>query len=377
MIYLEATLSYVELIIGILSILFIIQLYYFLRYFSAISFYKKPQNTSKKLLPISVVIAARNESDNLQDFLESILTQDYPEYEVIVVNDCSYDNSSDVLKGYQARFSHLKVVELEEDDKYKHGKKFALTIGYKAAKYEHLLLTDADCIAVSKNWIRLMQEGYTDGKEIVIGHSPYQKTKGILNSFSRFETFYTAFQYISFALRNNTYMGVGRNLSYTKTLFFRNKGFASHMHILSGDDDLFVNATATKSNVSVVLDPDSFMNSFTMRTWKDYYIQKLRHLSVGVEYKKTHKTSLSMLVTSALLFWVCLIISFILQIPLQFSLSFLFAKLLLSGIFYFPAMKRLGVKDLFFFYPILELLYFLIIPFWALVSFFIKQKKWK
>lgn len=324
-----------------------------------------------------MIIAARNEADNLQEFLESILTQDYPEYEVVVINDCSYDQSSDILKGYQARYTHLKVVELEEDDKYKHGKKFALTLGYKAAKYEHLLLTDADCKAVSKNWISLMQEGFTEGKEIVIGHSPYIKTKGFLNAFSRFETFYTAFQYISFALRNNTYMGVGRNLAYTKTLFFRNKGFASHMHILSGDDDLFVNQNATKSNVSVCIDPDSFIYTPAKNRWLDYFLQKLRHLPDAKEYKKQHKISLTTIAASALLFYITLVIAFALQLPLAITLGFLLARMVLSGVFYFPAMKRLGVKDLFVFYGILELLYFLIIPFWALISFIIKPKKWK
>ncbi len=369
--------SYVEILIGLLSLFFIIQIYYHLRYFSAITFYKKPSLSTSKKLPISVIIAARNEADNLQEFLESILTQEYPEYEVIVVNDCSYDNSEDVLKGYQARYSHLKVVELEEEEKYKHGKKFALTIGYKAAKYEHLLLTDADCKAVSKNWISLMQEGFAEGKEIVLGHSPYIKTKGFLNAFSRFETFYTAFQYISFSIRKQTYMGVGRNLAYTKTLFFKNKGFASHMHILSGDDDLFVNANATKTNVSVCIEPDSFIYTPSKANWTAYFLQKLRHLPDAKEYKTKDKVNLTLISSTALFFWLSLLLSFALQLPLEISLGFLMAKLLMSGIFYYSAMKKFGLKDLFPFYPILELLYFLIIPFWALISLIIKPKKWK
>jgi cellulose synthase/poly-beta-1,6-N-acetylglucosamine synthase-like glycosyltransferase len=370
-------LNYLYVLIGLLSLSFIIQIYYFLRYFSALSFYKFKQKPTHKNLPISVIIAARNEANNLQAFLESILTQDYPEYEVIVVNDCSYDQSSDVLKGFQARYSHIKVLELEEDDKYKHGKKFALTLGIKAAKHEHLLFTDADCKPHSKNWIREVQAGFTEGKEIVISYSPFIKSGGFLNAFSRFETFYTAFQYISFALRRNAYMGVGRNLAYTKTLFFKNKGFASHMHLLSGDDDLFVNANATKTNVSVVLAPDAFVFTPSQKSWGAYFKQKLRHLPDAKEYKSRHKFSLGMFNVSAVLFMLMLILCFILPVALEISLSFLAARILLSGLFYFPAMKKLATKDLFFFYPILELLYFLIIPLWALVSFFIKPKKWK
>ena len=172
-------------------------------------------------------------------------------------------------------------------------------------------------------------------------------------------------------------MGVGRNLAYTKTLFFKNKGFASHMHLLSGDDDLFVNANATKTNVSVCLEPDSFVYTPAKKSWSTYFFQKIRHLPDAKEYKTSHKISLTLISGSALLFWLTLILCFALQIPLEISVGFLLAKLIMSGIFYYSAMKNLGLKDLFPFYPILELLYFLIIPFWALISLIIKPKKWK
>jgi glycosyltransferase involved in cell wall biosynthesis len=374
---LDAELSHIEILIGILSLFFIVQVYYHLRYFSAISFYKKPSKRSTKKIPISVIIAARNESDNLQEFLESILTQDYSDYEVIVVNDCSYDNSADVLKGYQTRYKHLKVVDLEEVDKYKHGKKFALTLGIKAAKHEHLIFTDADCMAVSKEWISLIQAGFTEGTEIVLGYSPYIKTNTLLNAFSRFETFFTALQYLSFSIRKQTYMGVGRNLAYTKTLFFKNKGFAAHMHLISGDDDLFVNATATKSNVSVCIEPNSFVYTPSKTNWSDYFLQKLRHLPDAKEYKTRDKVNLTLLSSTALFFWLSLLLSFIVQLPLEISIGFLMARLLLSGVFYYTAMKKLGLKDLFPFYPILEIAYFLIIPIWSFISLFLKPQKWK
>lgn len=369
--------NYTNLLIGLLSFFFIIQIYYYLRYFSAVSFHKIPEEKSSKKLPISVIIAARNEANNLQQFLDSILTQDYPNYEVIVVNDCSYDNSEDILKGFQARYPHLKVVELEEDDKYRHGKKFALTIGIKAAVNEHLLFTDADCMPVSKNWVSLMQQGFSEGKEIVLGISPFIKTKGFLNAFSRFETFFTALQYLSFAIKKNTYMGVGRNLAYTKTLFFKGKGFAAHMHLQSGDDDLFVNQNATKDNVSVCLHPDSFVMTPSKETWSDYFRQKIRHLGDGKEYKKAHQISLSLISISALCYYIVLALSFVFQLPYIVSFGFLGARFLMLGLFYFYSMRKLGTRDLFLFYFIFDIIYLLVIPFWALISFFTKEKKWK
>lgn len=375
--YWEATTVYDNIVLGVLFFFLIVQIYYYLGYFTKVSYYKNKESKNTHELPVSVIIAARNESENLQAFLDSILTQDYPTYEVVVINDCSYDNSTDVLKGYLARYSNLKVVELEEDDKYKHGKKFALTLGIKAAKHEHLLLTDADCKTVSKDWIRLMQQGFTDKKEIVIGHSPYIKTAGFLNAFSRYETFFTAIQYFSFALRKQTYMGVGRNLAYTKSIFFKNKGFASHMHLLSGDDDLFVNQNASKENVSICLEPDSFIYTPAKTNWVDYFKQKARHFSVSKEYKFTHKFNLSLIAISHTFFYLVLMLGFATKVPVYLVGGILLIKLIITSIIYYPAMKRLGVKDIFPIYIILDLLYFIIIPFWALISMFFKPKKWK
>jgi len=370
-------LDYSNIIIGLLALFFIVQIYYYLRYFTVISFGKMESNKRSNKLPVSVIIAARNESSNLQEYLDSILTQDYPNYEVIVVNDCSYDNSTDVLKGFTARYKHLKVVELEEDDKYKHGKKFALTLGIKAASHEHLLFTDADCQPVSKNWINSMQNEFSEEKEIVIGHSPYFKGKGFINAFARFETFFTALQYLSFAVRKNPYMAVGRNMAYTKSLFFKGKGFASHMHLMSGDDDLFIQQNATAKNTAVCLSEDSFVYSPAKSSLSDYVRQKFRHLRDGKEYKSSHKFSLSMITLSAMLFYVTLTIAFILMLPYEFTVGFLLIRIVLLGIFYFNAMRRLGLKDIFPFYIIFDILYFLIIPIWAVLALFTKQKRWK
>ena len=210
-------------------------------------------------IPVSVIISARNEANNLTENLPLILEQNYPDFEVIVVNDCSLDDSENVLKEFQLKYPHLKMVTVTEHDRFKTGKKFALTMGIKAAKNEHLLFTDADCQPASADWIsRMMASNFSGSTEIVLGYSPYYRTSGFLNSFIRFETLKTAINYLSAALAGNAYMGIGRNLAYTKTLFFKNKGFASHMHVLSGDDDLFVNQNATADNTAIEIHPDAF-----------------------------------------------------------------------------------------------------------------------
>ena len=288
---------------GVLALLLIIQLNYILFVYGKLAFYKvKPKQENAADKQVSIIICAHNEQENLKTYLPAILEQDYQNFEVIVVNDCSEDDTKWVLKEFAERYPHLKIVEIKEHIQLKHSKKFALTMGIKGAQYPYLLMTDADCQPNSNNWLREMVGSFQENKEIVLGYSPYFKFPGFLNRLIRFETSHTAMSYLSYALKGNAYMGVGRNLAYTKELFFKNKGFTEHMHIKSGDDDLFVNANADKHNVEINIHPDAFVYSDPKRTWKSYYKQKARHAGPSVLYKGKHKRMLGTQLIRAILF---------------------------------------------------------------------------
>jgi hypothetical protein len=149
-----------------------------------------------------------------------------------------------------------------------------LSIGIKSSKYEVMLLTDADCTPASDLWIQKMQDAYRDGVEIVLGYGAYKKQKGFLNKLVRFETFHTALQYLSYALAGMPYMGVGRNLSYRKELFYRVKGFSSINHIPGGDDDMFINKVSTKKNTAIVVDKDAFTLSESPKAFTNGGVRK-------------------------------------------------------------------------------------------------------
>ncbi|HNG85347.1 MAG TPA: glycosyltransferase, partial [Bacteroidia bacterium] len=157
--------------------------------------------------PVSIIICARNELKNLKANLQRVLEQDYPRYQVIVVNDCSWDESEKYLEELSATYKHLKIVSIKEQERYQHGKKFALTIGIKSALFDHLLLIDADCYPASNQWMRLMMQPYKQQTRIVIGYGAYIKSSSILNRWVRFDTAFNAMQYLSFALSGNPYMG--------------------------------------------------------------------------------------------------------------------------------------------------------------------------
>jgi glycosyltransferase involved in cell wall biosynthesis len=226
-----------------------IQFIYYVFIFGRYSFSSiKKQNPTNFNHPVSIIICAKNEADNLNYNLPLFLNQNYPEFELILINDCSIDGTLEVLENFKKSSSiPVKVVNVEANEQFWGSKKYALTLGIKAATHNHLLFSDADCKPKSANWISEMVSHFSDTKHIVLGYGSYKRIKhSFLNKLIRFETLLTAIQYFSYSKLGIPYMGVGRNLAYTKELFFKNNGFVSHMKLRSGDDDLFINQVATK-----------------------------------------------------------------------------------------------------------------------------------
>ena len=362
----------------LLQIAFWIQLYFTTVINSLFSKFRPVEDGGINTIhPVSVIICARNEEKSLEKYLPAILEQDYPDFEVVVVNDCSVDDSHMILRGFASLYPHLKVVTINEHERFKHGKKFAVTLGIKAATKEYLLFTDADCLPASKHWIEKMQRHFTDNIEIVLGFSPYTKAPGFLNKLIRFETFKTAINYFSFALSGKPYMGVGRNMAYTKSLFFRGKGFASHMHLTSGDDDLFVNQNANSSNVAIEVHPESHVWSDPKTSFSSYFTQKIRHMSAGKAYKAEHKRMLTFQTGSALLFYVTFIALIALQAQWWMLVSFYLLRLIVQLLVYYPVLKKFNYKDLIWWIPLLDLIFNFYILVLGIVSLFKKKVKWK
>ena len=377
---LEQLLSYLPYApIGVLGILLLIQLCYIYFVYGKLAFYsiKSFRETSQQP-PVSVVICAHNEEENLKSFLPQILKQDYPLFEVVLVDDCSDDDTKWILKEFSSRYpERLKIVEIKEHIRLKHTKKFALTMGIKAAAHEHLIFTDADCQPASPFWLAEMTGAFSSEKEIVLGYSPYFKQNGFLNKLIRFETTHTAMSYLSYALKGNAYMGVGRNLAYTKSLFYKGKGFNKHMHIKSGDDDLFVNHNATNTNVNIAIHRDAHILSVPKTTWKSYYKQKARHSGASTLYKSKHKRMLATQLLSALLFYLMLIVSFVLYPSLWYIPLGIYSVRLLSQLFIFNRIyTKLVVRDLLIWLPLLDVLYYFYICINGLFNRGKKQTSW-
>jgi glycosyltransferase involved in cell wall biosynthesis len=355
----------------------VIQIIYYLFIFGKFSF-QKVQSPSSKNIAISVLVCAKNEAKNLKKFLPSILEQDYPKFEVVLINDGSTDKTLKVMESFKSQHDNIKIVNVKSIEAFWGNKKYALTLGIKASTHDFLLFTDADCQPVSKHWISEMSRHFTNSKSIVLGYGAYHKIKGsLLNKLIRFETLMTATQYFSYAKLGQPYMAVGRNLAYRKELFFEASGYINHIKIKSGDDDLFVNQIANSENTAICFSKDSFTESIPEKTFKDWIIQKRRHISTAKYYKPKHQFLLSLFYISQLLFWV-LAILLLSTLTYWITVSILiFSRFLAQYLSLGFASKKLNETDLLIFLPFLELFLISFQFFIFIKNLTSRQRHWK
>jgi len=300
------------ILLGLMLLAFSHQLYFYIRYMNGVlRLTKKERNGnvsfSREQPPVSIIICAKDEADNLRQFLPQVLEQEYPTVEVIVVNDSSTDETTDLLKEFCEKYPNLRTTFVPVGANNLSTKKLGITLGVKASKYEWLLFTDADCVPNDKKWIAKMARNFTHGTEFVLGYGAYFEKKGFVNKLVNFDTLFIGLQYLGMAYSSSPYMGVGRNMAYRKQTFLDQKGFASTLHLKSGDDDLMVNKAATAENTRVEVAQESITLSHPHQTLKGWYYQKERHLSVSSFYSASSKFRLALEPLSRGFFYLSLI----------------------------------------------------------------------
>lgn len=369
----------------------IVQFIYYILIFGRFTF-SKSKNIENHYQPVSVIICSKNEEENLKNKLSLFANQNYPQFELVLINDRSTDDTQDILEQFkeenEERFKYrnisVKIVNVQENEQFWGSKKYALTLGIKAAKHEILLFSDADCQPVSEFWIQEMVSPINNEKTIVLGYGGYRFIKNsFINKLIRFETLLTAIQYFSYAKLGIPYMGVGRNLAYKKSQFFAANGFANHMHLRSGDDDLFINQIATKKNTACCYSQNSITISEPKTSFSDWALQKRRHISTASHYKFHHKLMLSLFYCSQILFWMLAITVLFLivysqldELYLYIALGLIAFRFLLTYITFGLAAKKLKELKLVLFSPFLELFLILSQLLFYVQNLISKPKHW-
>ena len=348
------------IILLIFGITLIIQLLYHWGVFSKVAFYKDKRRpkTDSELEPVSIVLCARDAYEYLTELVPVLLGQDYPDFEVVIVNDCSDDETEEYLKDLERRETRIKPVQLKQHLNFFNGKKFPLSMGIKSAQNDLIILTDCNCMPTNDQWLRSVVNCYGKNTEVVIGYSPFFRKKGLLNRLIRFDAVQNALLYLSAALGGHPYMGIGKNLSYRKELFYRNKGFTSHYTTSVGDDDLFVSQVATKKNTEVLIDPDNAILTTPTGNFHQWMRKKSGRYSTVRQYNARTRLMLSLFYISQFLFYASFLALIALCTKPAFAITggevfyipilvFFFLLRFGSQLFiYHKASKRLGEKEL-------------------------------
>jgi cellulose synthase/poly-beta-1,6-N-acetylglucosamine synthase-like glycosyltransferase len=355
-----------------------IQAFYYLIVFGKLYLYKaRPKVENNPIIPVSVVICARNEAVNLSENLSKILEQKYPQFEVIVVDDASSDSTPQVLKSLKKLHPNLSIHRIEPANKIMEGKKQALALGISKAKHEHILLTDADCKPSGKHWITSMTDAFGDNNTLVLGLAPYYHKNGLLSDLVTYETAMTALQYVSYALWQMPYMGVGRNMAYTKTLFAMSGMAKLHQDIPSGDDDLLVQAAGKYASSAVCINKNSLMWSNAPETWRAWFRQKLRHYTTGSRYQFFHRFFLGAFLVSKLMLFISGIYLLIVT-GLSLKISIALGVYFLMGVAALAVFKRKsGMPVHLKLSPLLDLMYSFLVPILGLIATFRRPGQWK
>ena len=333
----------------------LLQFLYYIVFFGRFSFAKKHEAKTKKI-PISVIVCAKNEAENVKKFVPLLLEQNYPDYEVVLIDDASSDETRELFEYFEKQNTKVKLVKVDNNEAFWGNKKYALTLGIKAAKNEYLLFTDGDCYPNSNNWITEMTAHFTMHKTIVLGYGAYEKVKNsFLNKIIRFETLLTATQYFAWAKMGQPYMGVGRNLAYKKEEFFNVRGFMDHMKIRSGDDDLFINQAANKQNTTICFSEDSFTYSEPRKTFKEWFNQKRRHVSTAKHYKAFDKFQLGLFFFTQISFFLLAIILLAFQYQWMIVLPIVVFRYIFTWLSLGFAAGKLKEKDVMYWFPFIEL----------------------
>ena len=373
--YQENPLLFITLLLLVLATL--VQLFYYWVVYGKVAFFKQKNEFVRSDQPVSVIVCARDEYYNLKENLPLLLKQDYSAFEVVVVNHGSEDETKYLLRDLADEYKNLKIVNVSQDLNFFTGKKFPLSIGIKSASYEVLLFTDADCKPASNQWLRRMAANFTEETEIVLGYGAYSKSKSLINLLIRFDTTRIAMNYLGFARAGMPYMGVGRNMAYRKSLFYRQNGFISHYRIQSGDDDLFINKAATSKNTRIEIQPDAHTISFPKSSLDQWLRQKRRHLLTGGYYKPAHKFALGLFAVTQVTFWAAATLLLIMwyqpYIVTGIVVVRLFSQLLITG----KVMNKLSEKGFLFLVPLFELFLMVVSPFLAFANMVRKPVKWR
>ena len=334
--------------------LFSVQIIY-LFFFLLFSFSKEKQiNNSKEKLPVSVILYTKNNEQIIEESFSKLINQTYPNFEVVIIDNASSDETPTILEELAVKFSNLKIVTVENNEAFWSNKKYALTLGVKAATHEHIIFTEVDSTPVSNNWLNSMAQKFSEEKEIIIGYTKYENKRfsffGLLVRFEHLLHHILAFTNNKFG---SAFNASEKNFGYTKSSFFKAKGYINHLKIQASHSDLFLKDATTKSNTTYTVKPTSFMVKSLPDSFSEWF-NNLQLKSFNKKYYKAkHQLIINLFSFSRVLFYPLAIILAILnwKLIIPFIASYYVLFYLVVG----KSAQKLKERQLIYFLPIIDI----------------------
>ncbi|ETN96840.1 glycosyltransferase [Zhouia amylolytica] len=334
-----------------------IQIFYLLFFFRRFAFHKETAAKKESVPAISIIIFIKNQAEDLKENLPYILSQNYPEFELVLINYDSYDDSLDIMESFADKYPQIKIVNVKNNEAFWGKKKYALTLGIKAAKYNHLVFTEINCKPDSDHWLLEIASKFDSEKTIILGYSAFKKIKkSLLNAFIRFENLVATTHRFSYLLSGIPVSGNGKNLAYHKDEFFNNSGFINHIDISNGEDQLFINQAATSKNTSLIYSKDSFTESISTDSFETWIDHKKSEYALIKKYKSKHRALINIYYTSQLLFIPLAILLIILQYKIPVVIGLILLRWIIVYSIYIPIAKKLEETSLLWALPFYEIL---------------------
>jgi glycosyltransferase involved in cell wall biosynthesis len=330
-----------------------IQIAYYLT-FSSFLFKRKKRKRDSEKPPVSVIVFAKNSAAQLKENLPYLLAQEYPTFEIVLINNASSDETDEVMETFQEENENIKIVNVDNNEAFWNNKKYSLTLGIKASKYDRLLFTDANAHPISEHWISEMSGKFTVKITIILGYEKYKNESTFKNLFFRFHHLLSAIKCFSFAKTGNPFMAFGNNLAYNKAEFFKVNGFIKHIKFKYGEDDLFIRDAANEENINFCISKDSFIETNPPESFSDWFHQQRVSNSMRQHYKFKHRFILSFFILSKVIFYALAVVLFFMY-PWELILAFVLAYVLIQYLVIGFSAKKLNEPQVIFFLPFLEI----------------------
>lgn len=312
-------------VLSAFALVTVIQLIYYFLIYGKFTFHRKKSAVSFKEVPMSVVVVVRDNASQILQSLPKLLSQQYPAFEIVVVNDRSPDeNTLFTIKEYSNRYPNIKFVDLSEAVSTSKGRKMAVSFGIKCATYENILVTSPDCEPSSVHWLSAMAANFQGQKKVVVGYSTYARRRTPYNAFLRYDNVVGAVQYFSHVLRNATYRADFNNIAFLRQLFYNQKGFTSFNHLEWGEEDIFVHRISGGDNTSVEYSPESMIVQNNIPSYGYWRSHKISLYYTRKFNSTRNRFSLSMFDATNMLFYVLLTLSVVSAIHVP---TFLYAAI--------------------------------------------------